>query len=279
MKKTIAVVFGTRPEAIKLSPVIKELEKNMGSRVIKISTGQHKEMLTQVLDLFEIDPDYDLEIMSEDQTLNSITAAIFVKLDALLKEISPSILVVHGDTTTAMSAAVCAFHLKIPIVHVEAGLRSRNIFSPWPEELNRSVISLVAEKNFAPTEEAKLNLVEQGINPLSIHVTGNTVIDALRITRENIEASDWEKKYVDGIFSLIEEKDKIILVTGHRRESFGKGFEQICLALKKIAQIKNVKILYPVHLNPSVKQPVQKHLSNEPNIILMDPVGYEHFVC
>ena len=206
MKKKISVIFGTRPEAIKLAPVIKELERTSNLETYVISTGQHKEMLQQVLDLFEINPDFDLRIMSENQTLNSITSEIIQKLGSLFNQIKPDVVVVHGDTTTAMSGAICAFHLKIPVVHVEAGLRSNNIFSPWPEELNRSVISLVASKNFAPTAQAKQNLIGQGINAGLITVTGNTVIDALRFTKEKIDKSAYSSNQINGLCNLDFEK-------------------------------------------------------------------------
>ena len=278
MKKKIVVIFGTRPEAIKLSPVIRELGKSSDLQNFIISTGQHKEMLRQVLDLFEVTPDFDLDIMSSDQTLNSISSKVIKELDILFRQIKPDMVIVHGDTSTAMSAAICAFHLKIPISHIEAGLRSHNVLSPWPEELNRSIISLVASLNFAPTEQAKLNLVNQGVDPLSIKVTGNTVIDALRFVKEKSENQQVLVEHKKKLPLEVEKNYKIVLVTGHRRESFGRGFENICLALKKIASIKNVKVIYPVHLNPSVKEPVERHLSDDPNIILIDPLDYESFI-
>ena len=277
MTKKIIVIFGTRPEAIKLSPVIRELNKYSDLQTLIVSTGQHREMLRQVLDLFEITPDIDLDIMSSNQTLNSISSKVIKELDLLFRQINPDMVIVHGDTSTAMSAAICAFHLKIPISHIEAGLRSHNILSPWPEELNRSIISLVASLNFAPTERAKLNLVSQGVAPVSVSVTGNTVIDALRFVKEKLESWQHREEIEKKLSLEVEEGCKIVLVTGHRRENFGKGFENICSALKKIASIKNVKVIYPVHLNPSVRRPVERYLSTDPNIILIDPLDYEAF--
>ena len=277
MTKKIVVIFGTRPEAIKLSPVIRELGKYSDLETLIISTGQHKEMLQQVLDLFEITPDIDLDIMSSNQTLNSISSKVIHELDILFRQINPAMVIVHGDTSTAMSAAICAFHLKIPISHVEAGLRSYNIFSPWPEELNRSIISLVASLNFAPTEQAKMNLLNQGIDPHLVSVTGNTVIDALRFVKEKSENLKEREEYRRNLPPVFDKDHKIILVTGHRRENFGKGFESICLALKKIARIENVRVIYPVHLNPSVKEPVERYLSADPNIILINPLDYKAF--
>ncbi len=290
MKKILSI-FGTRPEAIKMAPVIKELEKhpNRFQSVVCV-TAQHRQMLDQVLDLFEIVPDYDLDLMRPGQDLFDITTNILLRIKPVLEEVSPDIVLVHGDTTTTMATSLAAFYTKIPVGHVEAGLRTRNKYAPFPEEINRRVAGVVADLHFAPTETARQNLLCEGIPDESIHVTGNTVIDALMMTVKKIKNENLneriEKDLIDRFPSLIKIFSRhmpcaarLVLVTGHRRENFGEGFENICRALKQIAdRYDDVEIVYPVHLNPNVHGPVNRILANHPRIHLIDPIDYLPFV-
>jgi UDP-N-acetylglucosamine 2-epimerase (non-hydrolysing) len=278
-KINILVSFGTRPEGIKLAPVIKEIKKNKQVlRLTVCSTGQHKEMLDQVMNFFEIKPDIYLNLMTDDQTLGSLSARIIESIDRVLVSVSPDILFVQGDTTTAFLTALAAYYRKIKICHVEAGLRTYNKFSPFPEEINRQLISRIADFNFTPTEKSRNNLINEGINPDTIYLTGNTIVDALKWGLKKIESrqADIEKK---AIFQKISGNEKILLVTMHRRESFGEEIKNVCIALKKIAEENRlVKIVYPVHLNPNVKKPVHSLLSMQDNIILSEPLCYEDFL-
>ena len=284
MKKILSI-FGTRPEAIKLAPVLRELSNN--DRKFKSTvcvTAQHREMLDQVLCIFDIKPDYDLAIMKKNQDLFSITSSALMGLKEVIEHEKPDLVLVQGDTTTALVAALGAFYLKIPVGHVEAGLRTHQKYSPFPEEKNRHILSVLADYNFAPTEWAKSNLLREGIPQENIWVTGNTVIDALLSIKGKQEGesariywlSYFKEKYN---LSLHNNTQKILLVTGHRRENFGKALENICHALKEIAnKRKDITIVYPVHLNPNVQQPVRSMINEQPNIRLTDPLDYEPFV-
>jgi UDP-N-acetylglucosamine 2-epimerase (non-hydrolysing) len=284
--KKIVIVFGTRPEAIKMAPLVRAFQSDNINFITKVCvTGQHREMLDQVLRLFEIQPDYDLDIMKSGQDLYDVTSKVITGMRDVLNDFSPDVVFVHGDTTTSTVAALAAFYKQIPVAHVEAGLRTNNIYSPWPEELNRQVTSRIAEYNFAPTELSKKNLIKDNVMENKILVTGNTVIDALHIVLEQIEK---DPSLSDSVKADLEAKlgkkmhlddEKIILVTGHRRENFGQGFLNICEALSKVAgQYPEFKIIYPVHLNPNVQKPVYEILRSVENVYLIDPLEYLPFV-
>jgi len=270
-------IFGTRPEAIKMAPVVKALADTDGVEARVCVTGQHREMLDQVLQLFDIVPDYDLDIMKPGQDLHSITAAVLTGLKPVLEGFEPELVLVHGDTTTTLSATLSAFYLKIAVGHVEAGLRTGNIHSPWPEEINRKVTSTIAQLNFAPTDLAKQNLLDEGVRECSTIVTGNTVIDALHLVIQRIGADPDLSSQLEAEFDLFKDR-RIILVTGHRRESFGDGFAQICEALWQLSKREDIQIVYPVHLNPNVKGPVEQRLSGLDNVHLIPPQDYLPFV-
>ena len=277
--KKILIVFGTRPEAIKLAPVIHELTDTFSVEVCV--TAQHRSLLDQVLDLFSIKPDYDLDIMSHKQDLFDVTTRVLNGLKEVLLTSKPDLVLVHGDTTTAMASAMASFYLKIPLGQVEAGLRTNNIFSPFPEEFNRQLVSRLVQFHFAPTLRARENLLNEHISDKDIYVTGNTVIDALFSIIDRARKASFPKNFKNQMPFLFSKNhsQRVILVTGHRRENFGKGFEEICLALKEIAlQNSNVQIVYPVHLNPNVRSPVNLILSNISNIHLVDPMDYLSFI-
>ncbi len=275
----ILSIFGTRPEAIKMAPVIKILHQHFGSDCAKICvTAQHRSMLDQILELFAIKPDYDLNIMRRNQSLNDVTAHILKKMRIVLKEFVPDMILVQGDTTTTLAASLAAFYEKIPVGHIEAGLRSDNIYSPWPEELNRRITSMVSEHHFAPTQLAAENLYRSGIAEMKITITGNTVIDALLQTHEKFSQDNNLVEKMHHEFSFLDPDKKIILVTGHRRESFGEGFQHICEALATLSLHPDVQIVYPVHLNPNVQKPVQNLLGSYKNIFLIPPLDYLPFV-
>lgn len=274
MKKKILILFGTRPEAIKLAPVIKELEKEKRKFKVEVCiTGQHRHMLDQVLDTFRIRPDFDLQIMRKDQTLFDINVRILRGLENLLEERKPDLIIVQGDTTTAFVSALAAYYTKRKIGHVEAGLRTADKFSPFPEEMNRRLISHLTDFHFAPTAQAKENLLNEGVNPKNVIVTGNTVIDALYL------ALKMNPKMALPILRKVKPTHKIILVTAHRRESFGKPFQSICHALKAIAQRNhNVEIIYPVHPNPNIRIPAHQILGSMERIHLIAPLDYLPFI-
>ncbi|CDT01290.1 UDP-N-acetyl glucosamine-2-epimerase [Sphingobacterium sp. PM2-P1-29] len=276
MKKNL-IVFGTRPEAIKMAPLVKEFQKNKEFETKVCVTAQHREMLDQVLDFFDITPDYDLNLMKPNQNLYTLTADIITELKAVLEDFKPDYVYVHGDTTTTMSAGLAAFYSGAQICHVEAGLRTHNKRSPFPEEINRQVTGRIADYHFAPTEASKENLLRENISASNILVTGNTVIDALFDSSERVK--DLDNAEINILKKLVDKSKKLILVTGHRRENHGQGFINICEALKEIA-VKNpdVQIIYPVHLNPNVKKPVYEILSDIGNIHLIDPLAYPAFV-
>jgi UDP-N-acetylglucosamine 2-epimerase (non-hydrolysing) len=276
--KKILVVFGTRPEAIKMAPLVKELKKDNFDFETKVCvTAQHREMLDQVLELFEIEPDYDLNLMRANQDLYDITTNVLLGMKKILKTFEPDIVLVHGDTTTTSIVSLASFYQKIKIGHVEAGLRTNNIYSPWPEEANRQITGVLANYHFAPTNISKTNLLKENKKKETIIVTGNTVIDALFLTLEKIKSDESLKNKIHKKFPILD--SKFILVTGHRRENFGQGFINICKALKDIA-VRNPKfnIIYPVHLNPNVQKPVYDILSNIENIYLIEPLEYKEFI-
>jgi len=282
MKNKILVVFGTRPEAIKMAPVILSLNSDDSFETKVCVTGQHREMLDQVLQLFSITPDYDLDIMKPDQDLSDITANIILGLREVLNEYKPDRVLVHGDTTTTFAASLASYYAQIPVCHVEAGLRTGNIYSPWPEEMNRKLTGSITDVHFAPTEWAKKNLMNEGVSESKIAVTGNTVIDALLWVSKKIEHDPELTMELDQNFPFVSKKtdssEKIILVTGHRRENFGEAFEDICHTLLELAEKEDVRIIYPVHLNPNVQEPVYKIMGNHPRIHLIEPQSYVPFV-
>lgn len=273
----ILSVFGTRPEAIKMAPVVKALAAADGVEARVCVTGQHREMLDQVLSLFRITPEYDLALMKPGQTLGDVTSAVLAGLDGVLAEFQPNIVLVHGDTTTTLSASLAAYYRQTPVGHVEAGLRTGNIYSPWPEEINRKVAGAIAELHFAPTEKSRANLRNEGVPEHRIVVTGNTVIDALQDVVQLIDGNSGLSSELAARFGIQKDR-RIILVTGHRRESFGGGFDRICEALSRLAERPDVEIIYPVHLNPNVKGPVERLLGDRKNIKLITPQDYLPFV-
>lgn len=271
--KKLLFIFGTRPEAIKMAPLIKEFQKDSLFNVKVCVTAQHRQMLDQVLELFEIKPDFDLDLMKPNQDLYDITSNVLLGLRDIYKNYKPDLVFVHGDTTTTLGASLASFYQKIPVAHIEAGLRTNDTYSPFPEEINRQLTSRLATYHFAPTESSKQNLLQEGIEEKSIFITGNTVIDALLEVAKKVQQKDIK---VDG-YNVTNRK--IILVTGHRRENFGDGFLNICKALKEIAiEHQDIDIVYPVHLNPNVQKPVFELLSDISNIYLIKPLDYEPFV-
>jgi UDP-N-acetylglucosamine 2-epimerase (non-hydrolysing) len=270
-------IFGTRPEAIKMAPLVRLLMNTSGVEAQVCVTGQHRTMLHQVLDLFDIRPDHDLDLMMPDQTLNSLGALAFASLDPILEAARPDLVLVHGDTTTAMIGALAAFHRRIPIGHVEAGLRTQDLSQPWPEEMNRRVVDAISKLMFAPTARSKTNLERENLAG-RIVVTGNTVIDALHMTISRIGNDPQLAAELDSKLPVLQAGCKLLLVTGHRRENFGRGFQNICTALATLAKRPDIQIIYPVHLNPNVKGPVQMALSQHPNVHLIEPLDYLRFV-
>ena len=276
----ILAVFGTRPEAIKMAPVLRAIGKKMDVKVCV--TAQHRHMLDQALELFEITPDYDLDIMKSGQDLFDITSKVLLGIKEVIQSESPDIILVHGDTSTSMAVSMAAFYLQIPIGHVEAGLRTYDINSPFPEEFNRQLTARVATFHFAPTEVARQNLLNERVPDRHIYVTGNTVIDALLSVIEKARSTSFSYSILKSVPFLKQQKDdlpNIILVTGHRRENFGKGFEKICQALHDIATDNpDIQVIYPVHLNPNVLEPVNRILSTLNNVHLIEPMEYLAFV-
>ena len=282
--KKIMLVFGTRPEAIKMAPLVKEFQKYPENfETIVCVTAQHREMLDQVLNLFEIVPEYDLDIMKPGQSLYEVTSNILLGLQSVLEETKPDVVLVHGDTTTTLATSLAAFYQQIAVGHVEAGLRTNNIYSPWPEEGNRQVTGRLATYHFAPTEVSGANLLKENVDISNMIVTGNTVIDALLSVVSKIESdSDLRNTLFENISQkgyVSDEAKRLILVTGHRRENFGQGFLNICSALKELAlKYPDVDIVYPVHLNPNVQKPVNEILSDVDNVFLILPLDYEPFI-
>lgn len=276
--KKILVVFGTRPEAIKMAPVIKRLVTSNNFETKICITAQHRQMLDQVLMLFDIKVDFDLNLMKKNQTLIELTSAALNSITEVILNYKPDLVVVHGDTTTTFSASLAAYYCRVPVAHIEAGLRTNNIYSPWPEEVNRRFVSCIASYHFAPTLSSKMNLIREGVAESNIYVTGNTVIDALLNVKNKI-ISDLElRTLLQERLSFLNFQKKIILVTGHRRENFGNGFLNVALAISKLAERDDVEIVYPLHLNPQVQLPITKALDGHRNIHLIAPLDYVLFV-
>lgn len=276
--KKILVVFGTRPEAIKMAPIVKCLEKKEGIISRVCVSAQHREMLDSVLSFFDIIPHYDLDVFKSNQGLVHITIEVLKGVTTVLEEFMPDMVLVHGDTSTTFAASLAAFYKKIPVGHIEAGLRTNNLHSPWPEEANRILTDCLASIYFAPTESSKNNLLIESKDISAIHVTGNTVIDALHYAIDEINSNkDLMSQMLDR-FSFLDSGKRLILVTGHRRESFGEGFEQICSALSSLSKRDDIQIVYPVHLNPNVQEPVIRILSKSKNIFLIEPQDYLQFI-
>lgn len=289
--KKVMLVFGTRPEAIKMAPLVKEFQKQPQQfETIVCVTGQHREMLDQVLHLFEIKPDYDLNIMKQGQDLYDVTARVLVGMRDVLKEAQPDVVLVHGDTTTSTAAALAAFYQQIPVGHVEAGLRTHNIYSPWPEEMNRQITGRIATYNFAPTPLSKQNLLREAVTQESVTVTGNTVIDALywvvdKIKKDTALSSELKGVLADAGYDTnrLAGGKKLVLITGHRRENFGDGFINMCTAIKDLTQkYPDVDFVYPMHLNPNVRKPIHEvfgeDLNNLGNMFFIEPLEYLSFV-
>lgn len=289
--KKVMLVFGTRPEAIKMAPLVKEFQKNPTDfETIVCVTGQHREMLDQVLDIFDIEPDYDLNIMKQGQDLYDVTSRVLTGMRDVLMEARPDVVLVHGDTTTSTVAALAAFYQQIPVGHVEAGLRTHNIYSPWPEEMNRQITGRIAAYDFAPTPLSRKNLLQENIPDERITVTGNTVIDALHIVVDRIKGDaslsrSLEKKLSDAGYDIdrLSNGKKLVLITGHRRENFGDGFINMCTAIKDLtAKYPNADFVYPMHLNPNVRKPIHEvfgdDLSNLGNMFFIEPLEYLEFV-
>lgn len=274
------LVFGTRPEAIKMAPLALQLKQQEGSFESKVCvTGQHRQMLDQVLELFNLTPDFDLNLMKPGQTLSDITSGVLKGLEQVFAEWTPDVVLVHGDTATTFAASLAAYYHKIEVGHVEAGLRTGDIYSPWPEEANRKLTGALTTYHFAPTQSSYNNLVKENIDPKNITITGNTVIDALLTVQKKVETDQTVIAQFEQKFEFLDPTKKLILVTGHRRENFGQGFLNICTALANIAkQYPDVQIIYPVHLNPNVQKPVNELLSGISNIYLIAPQDYLPFV-
>jgi UDP-N-acetylglucosamine 2-epimerase (non-hydrolysing) len=274
----VLVLFGTRPEAIKMAPVISMLKKTQGISPIVCFTGQHREMALSVMEVFGIAPDIDLNLMKPGQTLEGLTADLMTALQPVFDEYNPQMVLVQGDTTTAMVGALAAFYRNVPIGHVEAGLRTGDMKQPWPEEANRRIIGLLAQRHYTPTNLATDNLLREGISSSDIVETGNPVVDALLFIRNRLHSEESLRQKMAEVFQWISPKKKLVLVTGHRRESFGKGFEEICLAIREIADRTDAEIVYPVHLNPNVREPVNRILDSASNVRLLEPLAYDEFI-
>lgn len=278
-KKKVLTVFGTRPEAIKMAPLVHALATDVRFDAKCCVTAQHREMLDQVLELFEITPDYDLNLMKAGQTLNDVTARIVQELKPVLGDFKPDVVLVHGDTATTFAASLAAYYEQVEVGHVEAGLRTGNIYSPWPEEANRRLTGVLTKYHFAPTQTSKENLLKENFDPENIIITGNTVIDALLMIKNKIDVDEDLRNTLAAQFPVLDDKKKLILVTGHRRESFGGGFERICEALAITAtNHPDTQILYPMHLNPNVREPVNRILGGIDNIHLIEPQQYLPFI-
>lgn len=274
----LLTVFGTRPEAIKMAPLVKALEQSPHLQHRVCVTAQHRQMLDQVLQLFDITPHYDLDLMRPGQTLTQLSCNILQGMDGVLADYRPDWVLVHGDTSTTMATSLAAYYRQVGVAHVEAGLRTHNLYSPWPEEGNRQITGRLAGLHFAPTEESRQNLLREGVNPTTIHVTGNTVIDALLSVSRRIDTEAALSEELAAHFPFLDPAKRLILVTGHRRENFGAGFEAMCQALKEIASEPSVQVVYPVHLNPQVQEPVRRILGKAAHVHLIEPLDYLPFV-
>jgi UDP-N-acetylglucosamine 2-epimerase len=277
-RKRVMVVFGTRPEAIKMAPVVAALRAEPGIEVLVTVTAQHRQMLDQVVGLFGIAVDDDLDLMAPRQSLPDLFGRILAGMTAVLERRRPDLVLVHGDTSTTLGAALAAFYARIPVAHVEAGLRTGNLQAPWPEEANRRLTAPLCNLHFAPTAGARRNLLGEGIDPATVHVTGNTVIDALLSVVGRLEREPALRAAVDAALPATDPARRLVLVTGHRRENFGAGFEDICLALRDLASREDVQVVYPVHLNPQVQEPVARLLGDCPSVMLVEPLDYLPFV-
>lgn len=278
MKNKVMVVFGTRPEAIKMAPVVDALRSIRNIEVVVTVTAQHRQMLDQVLDLFGIVPDEDLDLMQPGQTLAGLFGRILEGMTQIIGKHRPDLVLVHGDTSTTLASALAAFYNRTPVGHVEAGLRTGNLLAPWPEEANRRLTAPLASVHFAPTPLSRENLIREGIDPASVHVTGNTVIDALLSVVARIEREDGLRSQLAGAFPFLDPDKRLVLVTGHRRENFGDGFQQICLALRRLSERDDTQVVFPVHLNPNVQEPVKRILADQPSVFLVEPQDYLPFV-
>lgn len=278
MRSRILVVMGTRPEAIKLAPVIRELRRRPDQATYVCLTGQHREMVSRILSFFEIRADADLEVMQHDQSLSGLASRALAGLDRVIGEFKPEWTVVQGDTTTAFCAALASFHRHVKVAHVEAGLRSFDRFKPFPEEVNRVMTAAVTDLHFCPTVQARENLLAERVRPESIQVVGNTVIDALDLARTQLRDGAEVAQSLSQLFPGFRLDRPFVLITGHRRESFGKPFEQLCLAIRDVARREDIQFVYPVHLNPNVQRPVFEILGGMKRVHLGDPVGYPEFV-
>lgn len=288
--KKVMLVFGTRPEAIKMAPLVKEFRKDSAFETLVCVTGQHREMLDQVLDIFDIHPDFDLNIMKQGQDLYDVTSRVLLGMRDILGNVKPDAVFVHGDTTTSMAAALAAFYQQIPVAHVEAGLRTGNIYSPWPEEMNRQITGRIATFNFAPTALSKENLMREHVDERSIVVTGNTVIDALQMVVDRIQNDPLLEKQLSEKLMVVgydvrrlQKGRRLVLITGHRRENFGEGFIHICEAIRDLSvKYPGVDFVYPMHLNPNVRRPIHKvfseYQSNSGNMFFIEPLEYLEFV-
>lgn len=274
----VMVVFGTRPEAIKMAPVVSALHANPNIEVIVVVTAQHRQMLDQVLELFEMTPDEDLDLMSPGQTLPDLFGRILSGMSEVMDRRRPDLVLVHGDTSTTLASALAAYYAQIPVGHVEAGLRTGNLYAPWPEEANRRLTTPLTALHFAPTSQSQANLLAEGVDPASVHVTGNTVIDALLQVVNRIQNDGTLHTTLESRFPFLDPGKKLILVTGHRRENFGEGMEHICGALKTLGEREDVQIVYPAHLNPNVQEPVHRLLGSVANVHLLEPQDYLPFV-
>ena len=279
VRRKVLVVFGTRPEAIKMAPLVLALKNDKRFESKLCVTAQHREMLDQVLELFEITPDHDLNIMKSGQTLPEITSKVIMELTPVLKSFKPDIVLVHGDTATTFAASLAAYYEKIQVGHIEAGLRTGDVYSPWPEEGNRKLTSVIAHLHFAPTKTSKQNLLQENIESDKIIVTGNTVVDALLEVIDKLEKNTELKLTHQTQFHFLNDKKRLVLITGHRRESFGDGFERICEAIAHLAmEHPSVEFVYPMHLNPKVREPVNRLLANFKNVFLIEPLDYLPFI-
>ncbi|MCU4369339.1 non-hydrolyzing UDP-N-acetylglucosamine 2-epimerase [Acinetobacter courvalinii] len=278
--KKVLLVFGTRPEAIKMAPLALKLQHYSQNFETKVCvTGQHRQMLDQVLELFGLKPDFDLNLMKPGQTLSDVTSGVLKGLEQVFEQWLPDVILVHGDTATTFAASLAAYYHKIKVGHVEAGLRTGDLYSPWPEEANRQLTGVLANYHFAPTQSSYENLIKENVNPATIVVTGNTVIDALLQVKQKVEQDQALVEQFQQQFSFLEQEKKLILVTGHRRENFGQGFLNICQALANLAKkYPDIQIVYPVHLNPNVQQPVNALLADIDNVYLIAPQDYLPFV-
>jgi UDP-N-acetylglucosamine 2-epimerase (non-hydrolysing) len=278
MKLKLLVVFGTRPEAIKMAPLVKVLEKSEKLEVKVCVTAQHRLMLDQVLQLFDISPDFDLNLMRPGQTLTQLTCNILQGMEGVFAQYKPDWVLVHGDTSTTLGTSLAAYYQQVGVAHVEAGLRTHNLYSPWPEEANRQLTGRLAGLHFAPTTQAQTNLLQEGVGSANIHVVGNTVIDALLSISQRLDTDATLKSSLAAQFPYLDESKRLVLVTGHRRENFGAGFESMCQALRDIADQPDVQVVYPVHLNPNVQEPVRRILGAVSNVHLIEPLDYLPFV-